>query len=215
MTGSYLAASPVWPSGPEASRLDAEWRALAGAKGVSRATTRAMHERYLEGLSLSEVAREFGVTRQSVYGRFVARGLPMRARRFAPVVAWRGTEYSASAKDGRYRAQAPGRELLHRAVWERAHGPVPPHHEVWLRPGASRATTDASDLVLVDRRRSRRVAVAAKRCAACGGEVARHAYEGPAAYARRLCCSYRCSRGLLRARRADASVGSVAYGGAR
>lgn len=205
MRGSYTAAVPLAPRDPEAVRLDAAWRALVGAKGESRATTRAMHERYLAGLSLAEVAAEFGVTRQSVYGRLRARGLPLRARRFAPVVEWRGVKYSASAKDGRYRAQAPRRELLHRAVWEGAHGPVPEHHEVWLRPGASRATTEVADLVLVDRRRSRRREVGLKLCAACDREMERHAYEGPAAYARRQCCGFRCSRLLLARRRSVAS----------
>ena len=44
-----------------------------------------MYARYQTGLSLAQVAQEYGVTRQSVYGLFAARGYELRSQhRFGP-----------------------------------------------------------------------------------------------------------------------------------
>jgi transcriptional regulator GlxA family with amidase domain len=74
--GSYTAAVPVYiDRDPEARRLEAEWRASMTPRKLSRVVTAEMRERYESGLSLECVAEQFGVTRQSVYDRFVRAGV--------------------------------------------------------------------------------------------------------------------------------------------
>jgi hypothetical protein len=84
-----------------------------------------MYGRYQDGLSLAEVAAEFGVTRQSVYKIFRRRGLELRPRpEAAPTVTFNGRTYSL--KPTGYYAQTNGeRRHLHRDVWEFHHGPIP------------------------------------------------------------------------------------------
>ena len=89
-----------------------------------------MYRRYRDGLSLAEVASEFGITRQSVYKVFKRRGLVLRPRpEPGPTQEFNGRSYSL--KPTGYYAQTSGeRRHMHRDVWEYHHGPIPPGWDV-------------------------------------------------------------------------------------
>lgn len=87
-------------------------------------TAEAKYRRYQDGLSLTEVAAEFGCTRQSIYGLFAARGWPMRAVEPLPVVEYGGLKYTMR-NTGYYGCTTGDRHLLHRRMWEDANGPIP------------------------------------------------------------------------------------------
>jgi hypothetical protein len=85
----------------------------------------AMYGRYLEGLSLAEVAKEFGVTRQSAHGLLKARGYELRTKpAIGPNVTYAGRVYTVG-NHGYYRCTTGDRHLLHRRMWEDANGPIP------------------------------------------------------------------------------------------
>src|SRR5699024_11760072 len=59
---------------------------ISSEKGVTLWMTKTesylnMYDLYKKGFSLSEVAKEFGVTRQTVYAGFKRRGLKMRTKK--------------------------------------------------------------------------------------------------------------------------------------
>jgi hypothetical protein len=84
-----------------------------------------MYARYQAGLSLAQVAQEFGITRQSVYGMFSARGYELRAKPpMGPSVTYDGRSYTVG-NNGYYRCTTGDRHLLHRRMWEDARGPIP------------------------------------------------------------------------------------------
>ena len=85
----------------------------------------AMYARYQAGLSLAQVGAEYGVTRQSVYGLLAARGYELRAK--PPIglsITYGGLTYTVGHV-GYYRCTTGDRHLLHRRMWEDAHGPIP------------------------------------------------------------------------------------------
>ncbi len=85
----------------------------------------AMYARYCDGLSLAAVAREYGVTRQSVYGLLASRGYELRRRpAIGSSVLYGGLTYTVG-NVGYYRCTTGDRHLLHRRMWEDAHGPIP------------------------------------------------------------------------------------------
>lgn len=88
-----------------------------------------MHALYKQGHSLAEVGAAFGVTRQAVYKRLQARGLPLRAKPPAVTITWNGKRYSKRT-NGYYACTTGCRRYLHRDVWEGAHGPIPDGLEV-------------------------------------------------------------------------------------
>ena len=83
-----------------------------------------MYELYIEGHSLAQVARSFGVSRQSVYKMFRLRGFDLRDRPTPlPFVVFGGQRYSLR-NTGYYGSTSGRRGLLHRHIWEDAHGPI-------------------------------------------------------------------------------------------
>lgn len=94
-----------------------------------------MYARYRQGLSLADVAAEFGVTRQSVYGLFATRGWELRPRP-APQqpVEFNGRRYTLR-NTGYYGCTTGDRHLLHRAVWEHHNGTIPDGYDVHHRDG--------------------------------------------------------------------------------
>lgn len=211
---SYTAAVPVWPAeDPEVRRLDEAWRRTATPRALSRVVTRSMIERYGEGLSLAQIAREFGVTRQTVFQRLRGAGAALRPLPPRGPTVEHGGRLFTPTKGGYLRATSGDRALLHRILWEERHGPVPPGQEVFHRNGNPRDNRP-ENLYLLDRRdRSRlRQPVEAKACPVCGRPVERHPGEGPAAYRRRRCCGYRCGREDLRRRKGWPARGSVKEG---
>jgi len=87
-------------------------------------TTLRMALAYASGLSLSEVARAFNVTRQSVYTRFARAGVSMRAKKQLPQIIFNGRAYTRRS-NGYYARTSDGRAFLHRDVWEANFGTIP------------------------------------------------------------------------------------------
>lgn len=86
------------------------------------AQAQAMYDRYCQGLSVSQVAAEFGTSRQTVWKMFERRGYDMRSRPSArPHVDYGGRRFSLR-DNGYYAATDGDRALLHRVVWEAHHG---------------------------------------------------------------------------------------------
>lgn len=94
----------------------------------------AMHALYKDGHSLSQVAKAFGVTRQSVYKMFAKRGFEMRTIEPLPFITWQDQKYTRRT-NGYYARTKGGRDYLHRDVWRAAHGPIPEGHDVHHRNG--------------------------------------------------------------------------------
>lgn len=90
----------------------------------------AMYDRYCQGLSLADVAEEFGVTGQSVFKMFRNRNLEMRARPPArPSIVFNGRRYSLR-NNGYYGATEGNRASLHRDMWEASYGPIPADYDI-------------------------------------------------------------------------------------
>ena len=83
-----------------------------------------MHDLYMEGYSLSQVAKAHGVTRQSVYDRFARAGKPMRVKKRLPYIMFNGSKYTI--RNNGYYAKTNGkRTSLHRDVWEHFNETIP------------------------------------------------------------------------------------------
>ncbi|HUV65256.1 MAG TPA: HNH endonuclease [Sedimentisphaerales bacterium] len=81
-------------------------------------TTDEMHKLYQDGFSLAQVAKAFGVTRQTVYKRFERRSLPLRDnRKPLPFIFFKGHRYTRRTS-GYYARTNGKRDLLHRAIWK-------------------------------------------------------------------------------------------------
>ena len=93
-------------------------------------TTKAMYRLYNQGFSLAQVGRAFGVSRQSVFKRFVRRQLVLRRRpRPLPFVVFEGRKYTRRVV-GYYGCTTGSRDYLHRDVWRAQHGPIPKGKDV-------------------------------------------------------------------------------------
>jgi hypothetical protein len=114
-----------------------DWNELRGTLMGDRRRrdekAQAMYARYRQGLSLAQVAAEFGVTRQSVYGLFQGRGWELRPRPQAlEAVEFNGRRYTLR-NTGYYGATTGARTLLHRDVWEHHHGTIPDGYDIHHR----------------------------------------------------------------------------------
>lgn len=114
-----------WPDVPNLSDVTLiDWEELVSCKPDIEGTMR-MYDLYCQGLSLAQVAKKHGVSRQTVYTRFKRRGLDMRSRPAAkPHIDYNGRRYTLGV-NGYYRATEGDRAYLHRAVWEDEVGPIP------------------------------------------------------------------------------------------
>lgn len=90
------------------------------------------YELYLSGLSLAQVGKSLGVTRQCVFKAFKARGLQLRGPNFQPFQIYDGKKFTLRAT-GYYSLTTDDRCLMHRYVWEKEVGVIPPgwdiHHK--------------------------------------------------------------------------------------
>lgn len=110
----------------------------------------AMQERYEAGLSFSEVAAEFGCSRQSVYVIFKRRNWPTRPRPAAlPPVMFNGAKYTLR-NTGYFGKTTGGRTLLHRDLWEHHNGPIPDGYDIH-HIDHDRTNNELSNLELIDR----------------------------------------------------------------
>ncbi|MCF2717851.1 HNH endonuclease [Paenibacillus sp. UKAQ_18] len=84
-----------------------------------------MYRDYLSGMSLSEVAAKYRITRQSVYKCFSRRSLKLRKRpQSKNYVEFNGSRYTKGTL-GYWRKTVGDRSLLHRDVWVYHKGEIP------------------------------------------------------------------------------------------
>jgi hypothetical protein len=83
-----------------------------------------MYLLYQTGKSISEVGKEYGVTRQNVYAMFAERGLGLRPPKRKPYLVFNGCRYTKTYY-GYYRKTHGDKQLMHRDVWEFHNGPIP------------------------------------------------------------------------------------------
>lgn len=88
-----------------------------------------MYQHYKRGLSLQEVARMYGMTRQSVYEGFKRRGLKSRQKKQLPFLTYDGIKFTLR-NHGYYSRTDGDRELMHRYIWIKERGEIPEGYEV-------------------------------------------------------------------------------------
>lgn len=93
-----------------------------------------MYDCYKDGMSLERIAKlysQYGqkFTRQSLYDTFRSRGYPLRSKKFQGLQVLDGIRFTLT-KGGHLRGSLPDgrRVMMHRYVWEKAHGPIPAGH---------------------------------------------------------------------------------------
>lgn len=82
------------------------------------------YESYLSGLSLEQVARAIGITRQGVFKAFKRRGFTLRGKNFKPFQIYDDKKFSLR-NTGYYSLTTDQRVLMHRYVWEKEKGKIP------------------------------------------------------------------------------------------
>src|SRR3990167_228825 len=96
----------------------------------------AMYAHYLAGYSLAQVAKAFGVSRQSVYEAFALRSFKLRDKpEPLPFVMYKGRKYTIKKQYGYYSCTSGDRARLHRVMWADAHGPIPEGMDIHHRNG--------------------------------------------------------------------------------
>jgi len=115
-----------FPDAPNLGDLRAvDWERVKTGRRGNPQLAQAMYDRYCQGLSIAQVAEEFGRTRQSVWKMLSRRGWDLRPRPPArQSVSHQGRTYSLG-DGGYYRATDGDRAYLHRVVWEQSHGLIP------------------------------------------------------------------------------------------
>ena len=106
-----------------------------------------MHELYKQGFSISQVAKAFGVTRQSVFTRFQRASLETRSKRFLPFIYFNGAKYTKRV-NGYYGRTDHDRSFLHRDVWESIKGKIQDGFDIHHIDG-DKANNDLSNLELL------------------------------------------------------------------
>jgi len=82
------------------------------------------YQSYLDGLSLEQVGKNLGVTRQAVFKAFSIRGFTLRGVNFRPFQEYDGKKFTLR-NTGYYSMSCGDRELMHRYVWEKEKGKIP------------------------------------------------------------------------------------------
>ena len=84
---------------------------------------------YLEGLSLEQVAKQIGVTRQCIYKAFKKRGFVLRGVNFRPHQFYDGKKFTLR-NNGYYSLTTDERTLMHRYVWQKEIGEIPNNYDI-------------------------------------------------------------------------------------
>lgn len=82
-----------------------------------------MYMKYQEGLSLSQVAKCFGMTRQSVFAGFKRRGYKLRSKNERQFVIYDNKKFTLR-NNGYFGCTTGKRELLHRYKYEKEVRPI-------------------------------------------------------------------------------------------
>ena len=84
---------------------------------------------YLDGLSLQQVAKKIGVTRQCVYEAFVKRKFKIRKINYRPYCIYDGIKFTLR-NTGYYSSTTKKRCLLHRYIWEKEKYKIPDGYDI-------------------------------------------------------------------------------------
>lgn len=109
--------------------------------------TKTMYGLYTSGLSLAEVGKVFGVTRQSVYDRFKKQHLKLRPLKKKPFIIAFGYKFTINS-DGYYECTTVDRLMLHNLVWENKNGKIPFGYQIH-HIDFNKINNDISNLQLV------------------------------------------------------------------
>ena len=90
------------------------------------------YEMYLDGLSLEQVGKKIGVTRQCLYKAFKRRSLKLRSPNFQPYQFYDGHKFTLRGH-GYYEKTTGNRELMHRYVYEKEKGVIPKGFDIHHR----------------------------------------------------------------------------------
>lgn len=86
-------------------------------------TTNEMYDFYLQGYSISQVGKAFGVSRQTVFQRFKRARKKLRSKTFLPFMVFNGKKYTLR-KVGYMGCTDGSRSLMHRDIWIHHNGPI-------------------------------------------------------------------------------------------
>lgn len=112
-----------------------------GRRGLPREWLMQMYADYQRLGSLEKVGELHNRSRQAVFDIFKRRGLKLNAKKFLPVVTYKGVKYTCQKVCGRHRylratTSRKGRiKYLHHVIWIEHHGPIPPGHKLAFRDG--------------------------------------------------------------------------------
>lgn len=87
------------------------------------------YKQYLTGLSLDQVAKNIGVTRQCVYKAFKKRGFILRGKNYQPYQTFNNLKFTLR-NNGYYASTINNRILMHRYVWEFYNGKIPTGYDI-------------------------------------------------------------------------------------
>lgn len=88
-----------------------------------------MYEEYQKGFSLSQIAKMFGMTRQSVFCGFKRRNLKLRSQTALPYKFFNGEKFTLR-NNGYYGRTQGDRRMMHIVVWEHYKGKIPPNYDI-------------------------------------------------------------------------------------
>jgi hypothetical protein len=92
-------------------------------------TTEIMYKMYCDGLSLSQIGKNFNISRQSVYDRFKKKKLQLRSKKFKDFIIVDNLKFTIN-KNGYYECTTKDRLMLHNYNWEKINGKIPKGYEI-------------------------------------------------------------------------------------
>ncbi|MDQ0174404.1 HNH endonuclease signature motif containing protein [Bacillus chungangensis] len=97
----------------------------------------------------------YGITRQSVYCGFKRRGYDLRSKNKRPYQTLDDIKFTLR-NNGYYAATTGDRQLMHRYVWEKYNGEIPPDHDIH-HVDRDRGNNDISNLELYSKSEHARI----------------------------------------------------------
>ena len=106
-----------------------------------------MYQYYKTGLSLDDVGKIYGISRQSVYASFKCRNFELRKKKTLPFIIVDGLKFTIRY-DGYYYCTTNDNLSLHRLIWEKENGIVPNGYQLH-HIDENKLNNDLSNLQLV------------------------------------------------------------------
>jgi hypothetical protein len=108
------------------------------------------YQMYLDGMSLAQIGKEIGITRQCLFKAFKRRGYQLRSPNFQPYQFYDGHKFSLR-NHGYYERTTGDRELMHRYVWAKNNGEIPVGYDIH-HINRNKADNTIQNLELIDHR---------------------------------------------------------------